>query len=331
MKRGARVEREVQLRGEPARAQVADPAHEAGIEVRASPAARGRWSSDRRSRPRSRAAMRSPDSSTTPAARSASTRIRFTGAAVRISAPAAPRGLASASQSAPCPPAAGDSPPAPAAASAARRYSSVSTVPGERGPKLVPSTASNPSAPLSSGDPRSAPPAGRRRSCRRCAAARACRAARACGSASRAAASAASIRRTRPCRAAAGPCERSGARARGEAAHLAAYSPIGRRSRRPERPCPDAEAARRSRPHRPWSAWIARAHFSPCALEVQLAHQIAAHQMHQVGARRHVKAGGELARQRRAADLRLRLEHQHRAAARAPAWPRRQSVVARRR
>ena len=47
------------------------------------------------------AAIRSPDSSSTPAARSASTRMRFTGVRVRISAPCAVAERASASQSAP--------------------------------------------------------------------------------------------------------------------------------------------------------------------------------------------------------------------------------------
>ena len=94
--------------------------------------------------------MRSPDSSSTPAARSASTRIRFTGERGADLRPGAVAERASASQSAPTPPRGCDRPP-PAAACAASRYSSVSTVPGERGPKFVPSTASNPSAPLSSG------------------------------------------------------------------------------------------------------------------------------------------------------------------------------------
>ncbi len=98
------------------------------------------------------APMLSPDSSTTPEARSPSTKILATGAPARIVAPAALAALASALHSAPMPPLGWDMPEAPAADSAAKRYSSVNTVPGERGPKLAPSTASNPSAPLSAAD-----------------------------------------------------------------------------------------------------------------------------------------------------------------------------------
>jgi hypothetical protein len=74
------------------------------------------------------------------------------GLPVRSSAPAAvPRPWPAHRTARPCRPrlrAALGRPPRTAAAS---RYSSVSTVPGERGPKFVPSTASKPSAPFSSG------------------------------------------------------------------------------------------------------------------------------------------------------------------------------------
>ncbi len=140
----------MQLRGQPACAQMADAAHEAGIQMRAPEQAAERWSSDRRSRSRVARAMARRIASSTPAARSSSTQnARHRRAGADRGAGRAAAALASASrQRAHAAHGLRQRRHRPPSTRAARRYSSVSTVPGERGPKFVPSTASKPSAPL---------------------------------------------------------------------------------------------------------------------------------------------------------------------------------------
>ena len=146
------IERQMQLRGQAPRAQVIDAAHEAGIQVRAAEqlqegrlrvGARNHGPAPRCARRiRARRPPRDPPrpESAPPAPRCESRR-----------RPRAPLSRAHRTTR-PLRPGVATSAAAPPAASAARRYSSVSTVPGERGPKFVPSTASKPSAPLSAGD-----------------------------------------------------------------------------------------------------------------------------------------------------------------------------------
>ncbi len=147
---GQPVEREMQLRRQPARAQMLDATDESGIELRGAEqlqkgrlriGARDHGGARRYARPIR--ARRPPRDLPRPGCASPAC---ASGSPRRAPSP----NCASASQSAPTPPTGCDSPP-PAAACAASRYSSVNTVPGERGPKFVPSTASKPRAPLSNG------------------------------------------------------------------------------------------------------------------------------------------------------------------------------------
>ena len=140
----------MQLRGEAARANVVDAAHEAGVEVARRRAGCRKvvfGSALEITAPRADALAGFEHDARGAIAFDQNARHRRAGANRRRRPRRA--ALASASHSAPMPPLGCDSPASPAADSAARRYSSVNTVPGERGPKFAPSTASKPSAPLS--------------------------------------------------------------------------------------------------------------------------------------------------------------------------------------
>ena len=149
-KSGARSSARCSLAAHAPGAQMRNTAHEAGIQMLRRPAARGRSClrigvRDDAGAPRCarRTRARRPRRGR-PAPASARPATRY-GCDAR---PRPPRS-ASASHSAPRPPS-GCANESPAALAAASRYSSVNTVPGERGPKLVPSTASKASAPFSS-------------------------------------------------------------------------------------------------------------------------------------------------------------------------------------
>ena len=61
--------------------------------------------------------------------------------------------------------------------------------------------------------------------------------------------------------------------------------------------------------------------------QLQIAHELGGHEMHQVRAGGHLKAGCKLPRDRRAADLRLRLQHQHRTPPRASVAAHTEAIV----
>ena len=274
------------------------------------------------------AAISSPVASTTPAARSSRTLMRATAAPVRISTPAARAAPARAADSAPSPPRGCCSTSAPRVAAA--RYKSDITVPGERGPRLLPSTASSASAPLSSGRLEVLFQQVVHAHARRCAAARACRCAPA--GARRARVRGAwrdhASSRTEPRRGRAqyrvqrtgqtlqlrlpgGIAVGVGLRARAQAAQVA-WS---------ECQMPPVGVQRRAR------HVIARQR-QAVTRQVELTAQRRRHQVQQVGAGRHREAGRELARHRRTAQLLGGLQQQHRPAAARQVGRANQPVVA---
>ena len=137
------IQRQMQFRGEPARANMVDAAYEAGVEMARPRAGAETWSSGRRWKSRSCRRCARPIRAPRPRRGRLPPECSPPARRCECVAPAALAALASALHSAPMPPLGCDSPASPAADSAASRYNSVNTVPGERGPKFAPRMASN--------------------------------------------------------------------------------------------------------------------------------------------------------------------------------------------
>ena len=147
-----RVERQVQLGGEAVGAQVADPAHEAGVEM-----FRTEQLQQRRLRVGAGDHRARRDALTGVEQHAAGGVVRrpardSPGRPCGSSRPPLQRLAPMRRTPHPCRRAVATVRAGRRRLCAASRYSNVSTVPGERGPKFVPSTASRPSAPCSSGD-----------------------------------------------------------------------------------------------------------------------------------------------------------------------------------